>query len=180
MKQCGDNRFCCFANNSTGCDCAQTSLFELDAATFVTTLPINSVLSTSTSLPATASVSTTSAPQSTLTAPSIAPSSSPSEQSSSQPSNHNVAIGAGIGAGVGVPLLAAVGVLAWYLHRRQRAQKPASHHELYANEELKGSAKVGYAQMGSVNELSAEVRHEMDGANVRREMDGGAKGWSGA
>lgn len=171
MKQCGDNRFCCFANNSTGCDCANTSLFELDAATFVTTLPVNTILSTRTTLPVSASASTTPAPEYT----SIPPSSSPSESPSPQSSNHSVAIGAGVGAGVGVPLLAAVGVLAWYLHRRQKAREAAaSHQELYANE-LKGSAKVAYAQMGSVNELPADRRYEMDGMNTSQEIDGVAK-----
>lgn len=172
MKQCGDNRFCCFVNNSTGCDCASTSLFELDAATFMTTLPLNTMASTSTSLPASASAITTSASQATSTPAS----SSPSEQSSSQSSSHSVAIGAGIGAGVGVPLLAAVGVLAWYLHRRQKSREAAlGMGESYPIHELKGSTKVGYAQMGSVNELSADRRYEMNGVHASQEIDGIAK-----
>lgn len=171
MKQCGDNKFCCFTNNSTGCDCASTSLFELDAATFVTTLPLSTMLSTSTSLPASASASTTSA--SFSASASALASSSPSEQSSPQSSSHNAAIGAGVGAGVGVPLLAAVGVLAWYLHRRQKLRAAALQQGMsYPIAELKDSSKVGYAQMGSMNELSAERRYEMDGVNVSQEIDG--------
>ena len=165
MKQCGDNRFCCLANNTTGCDCASTSLWELDAATFVTTLPLSTMLSTSTNLPASASASTTSASQSTSTLDS----NSPSAQSPPQSSSHSVAIGAGIGAGVGVPLLAAVAVLAWYLHRRHKAREAALHQGSYPIEELKGSIEIG---TGSVTELPTERPHEMDGINPSQEIDG--------
>ena len=172
MKQCGDNRFCCLVNNSTGCDCASTSLFELDAATFVTTLPLSTMLSTSTALPASASATATSASQSTSTPAS----SSPTEQSSSQSSNHSVAIGAGIGAGVGIPLLVAVGVFAWYLHRRQKSREAAmTREQAHPIQEVKGSTKVEYELMGSVNEMQAGRPHEMDAINASHEIDGSAK-----
>lgn len=172
MKQCGDNRFCCFVDNSTiGCDCTQTSLFELGAATFVTTLPISSMLSTSSHLPTSIFATTTSASQST----SIPSSSSLSGVSSSQSQSQSLAIGAGVGAGVGVPLLAAVGVLAWYLHRRKRSREAAPHEELYGEGEPKDLTKVAYAHVRPVNELPAEMRHEMDGLNVPNEVDGSAK-----
>ncbi|KAJ4983910.1 hypothetical protein SVAN01_10596 [Stagonosporopsis vannaccii] len=167
MKQCGDNRFCCAAD----CDCSRTRLFELDAATFLATLPISSVLSTSTHSLVSTSATTTPASQSTSTLPL----SSPSEIPSSQSQSHRLAIGAGVGAGLGVLLLAAVGMLAWYLLCRQRALKATRHQELYGDNVSEGSAKVVYAQIRSVNELPAEIRHEMDGLNVPQEMDGVAK-----
>ena len=170
MKQCGGNRFCCMGNST--CDCASTSLFELDSATFVTTLPLSKMFSTSTSSPASASASATSASQST----SSVASSSSSAQPSPQPSSHRVAIGAGVGVGVGIPLLAAVGVLAWYLHRKLKPRDVALHQQpSYPIEEVKESTRIGYAQMGSANEPTAERRYEMDTANASHEIDGTPK-----
>ena len=167
MKQCGDNRFCCFSDNATACDCDGTSLFELDAATFVTTLPLSTMFSTATSLPTSASATETS--------------SSSSESSPAQPSNHSVAIGAGIGAGVGVPLLAAVGVLAWYLRRRQKSRDTTlGAEETHPMQEMKGLANVRYKPMGSVTELSGERRYEMDAIKELQEIDGHPKNQRGA
>ncbi|KAF9700556.1 hypothetical protein EKO04_001583 [Ascochyta lentis] len=130
------------------------------------------MLSTSTNSPASAAASTTYTLQSTSTSAA----SPPSAQSSPQSSSNSVAIGAGIGAGVGIPLLAAVGVLAWYLHRGQKLREAAMRQSgSYPIPELKGSTKVGYEQMSSVNELSAERRYEMDSINPSQEIDGIAK-----
>jgi hypothetical protein len=173
MAQCGDNRFCCFSSNATGCDCDTTSLFELDAATFVTTLPLSTMLSTTTGLPASASAVVTSSSRP-----------SPSSSSDSSPAkspDHSVAIGAGIGAGVGVPLLAAVGVLAWYLHRRQKSRETVLKPEgIHPMQELKDLANVKYEPMGSVSELSGERRYEMDAIKESQEIDGFAKNRRGA
>jgi hypothetical protein len=160
MQQCGLNRFCCIGN-STSCDCDTATLFELDPASFVTTLPISTMLSTTSGFP------TSAATSSTPSASNLPP---------KQSSNHSVAIGAGIGAGLGVPLLAAVGVLAWYLRRRQKSREMTSGQEAtQPMEELKDGTNVGYQPMGSVTELPTEKLYEMDAVKELQEMNGIAK-----
>jgi hypothetical protein len=173
MQQCGLNRFCCIGN-STSCDCNTATLFELDPASFVTTLPLSTMLSTTSRPPA--------SPSATAISSSIPASPSASNLSSEQSSNHSVAIGAGIGAGVGVPLLAAVGVLAWYLRRRQKSREMGPGQEAtQPTEELKDGTNVGcqpmdsVTPMGSVTELPAEKLYEMDAVKESQEMDGIAK-----
>jgi hypothetical protein len=164
MQQCGLNRFCCIGN-STSCDCDTATLFELDPASFVTTLPLSTMLSTTSGFPTSAAA--TAATSSIPSASSLPP---------KQSSNHSVAIGAGIGAGVGVPLLAAVGVLAWYLRRRQKSREMIPGQEaIQPMEELKDGTNVGYQPMGSVTELPVEKLYEMDAVKELQEMNGIAK-----
>jgi hypothetical protein len=164
MQQCGLNRFCCIGN-STSCDCDTATLFELDPASFVTTLPLSTMLSTTSGF--LASASATAASSSIPSASNLPP---------KQLSNHSVAIGAGIGAGVGVPLLAAVGVLAWYLRRRQKSREMAPGQEAtQPMEELKDGTNVGCQSMGSVIELPVEKLYEMDAVKELQEMNGIAK-----
>jgi hypothetical protein len=77
---------------------------------------------------------------------------------------------------VGVPLLAAVGVLAWYLRRRQKSREMAPGQEAtQPMEELKDGTNVGYQPMDSVTELPVEKLYEMDAVKELQEMNGIAK-----
>ncbi|KAJ8110432.1 hypothetical protein OPT61_g6721 [Boeremia exigua] len=166
MSQCADKRFCCLSPGSDKCDCSGTNLFDLGAGTFITTLPLSTMLSTSTSLPASMSTSTTSTEPSTSVPPPNESSNESSNEPSPQSSNNHVAIGAGVGAGVGVPLLAAVAVLAWYLHKRQKARDAATHQGAVGIEECKEPPKVIAAQRSYVNELPGENRYELNGTTA--------------
>ena len=177
LQNCGSNEYCCYDMN--GCDCSSTSLFNLGAYSFVTTLPLSTMIPTST--PASVSATATSASQTAATTAASAASSSSPTQASSGSSSNNVAIGAGVGVGVGVPLLAALGFLGYYLmRRRKQAQAPPP----YAGTPFVGTPMKGaypeasaYQPVPDNSDIYAHQPHyppqEMDGVGTTspREMD---------
>ncbi|KAF1977701.1 hypothetical protein BU23DRAFT_564577 [Bimuria novae-zelandiae CBS 107.79] len=115
VQTCYDNRYCCYGAN--GCDCSKTSLFELNAATFVTTLPLGSA--TATSVPARVSATTTSVSVNSSTA-NASPTQSSTGSSSSSSSHLGVAVGAGVGAGLAVVIIGSVATFLFMRRRKKR------------------------------------------------------------
>lgn len=112
-----------------GCDCESTSLFNLGAATFVTTLPLSIMPATSTPATAPATITTTPAavsstsPSPTTTGSTSSPTPTPTQTQAQTSKTSSAVIGAGIGVGVGVPLIAAIGLGFWFFRRRRNQQE---------------------------------------------------------
>lgn len=162
VQSCYDNRYCCFG--ARGCDCSKTSLFELDPATFITTLPLSTA--TSPSLPATNSATTTQA-SATSSNGTASPSSSIEPGSPASSKSHlGVAVGAGVGAGLAVVI---IGAITTYLCMRRRKKQmmaelssdAASYKKGYSIPLMEADGRSAPQEIGS-----KEPAHELDGGEM--------------
>lgn len=161
VQSCYDNRYCCYGSN--GCDCSKTSLFEFDAATFVTTLPSSSA--TATSEPASNPATTTSTSATDSAATTVHNPSSTSSPSSSS----NVGVAAGVGVGVGLAA-AILGAAAIYLYKRKRRS-----HNMTQLASNRGSPTYTKGHSMPLSEVHGHsIPQEMGYKEPPQELDGGA------
>ena len=163
VQSCYDNRYCCFG--ARGCDCSKTSLFELDPATFITTLPLSTA--TSKLQPATVSATTTEA---TATSSNGTASPRPSSIETGAPaaakSHLGVAVGAGVGAGLAVVIIGAITTFLCMRRRKKQmmaelSSDAASYKKGYSIPLMEADGRSALQEIGS-----KEPAHELDGGEL--------------
>lgn len=186
---CGGGNYCCYDFSNEGCCSTSSSLFHLDAATFVTTLTDNptpnllpsttsiSLGSTNTSRPASSSSTLTSdtmtiksVPTTSLLASSVytlATTSLPTATlAKSQASNDHAAVGVGVGIGVAVGMVV-LGMVGYFLSRRQSRGRKSG---MSVDE---GQVAVASGEAWRPVEVDAETRRlELRGVHQPHELSG--------
>ncbi|KAE9376588.1 hypothetical protein N431DRAFT_542146 [Stipitochalara longipes BDJ] len=129
VLSCGNPGYCCESDPLSKCDCQTgkgTFSISGDLKPFTTIPSSGSTTSTATKATATKSLTTTTSSRTTTptTATSSSPTSSPTNTPTSAPtSNTALKVGLGVGLPLAAALVGVVGVLAYFLRRRQRQQK---------------------------------------------------------